>query len=253
MTRTANITIATEGGRAEAVVVSPDADGEYPGVLYYPDAMGVRPAFEDMAARVASWGYVVLMPNYFYRSGTIEQMIPTIDLSTPEGWARLADIGLAERTSSIPREDAVSDAAAFIDALRATDAVSGDSIATAGYCFGGLQALRAAESRPDVVAAVGAFHTGGLVRDTPDSVHRHFGDTRAEYYLGHADADPTATAENIATVETALTDAGRTYTSELYQNANHGFTVPDLAPYREDAAERHYARLRELLTRALSG
>ncbi|MFV0374698.1 dienelactone hydrolase family protein [Microbacterium sp.] len=252
MTRTTNITITTDDGVAEALLIAPDEPGEYPGVVYYPDAMGVRPAFEDMAERVANWGYVVLMPNYFYRSGTIEQMIPKIDLSTPEGWARIGEVGLAERVGSVDRADAVADAGYFVDALRGADGVAEGAVATAGYCFGGLQALRAAESRPEVVSAVGAFHTGGLVQDTPDSVHRHFADTRAEYYLGHADADPTATPENIATVETALADAGRTYTSELYENAGHGFTVPDLAPYRRNVAEQHYDRLRELLGRALA-
>lgn len=252
MTRNATIEITAGGGVAEAMLIRPDEPGEYPGVLYYPDAMGVRPAFRQMAERVAEWGYVVLMPNYFYRMGTIAQMIPTIDLSTPEGWARIAEVGLAERVGGVARADAVSDAAAFIDALRTSEGVAGDAIATVGYCFGGIQAMRAAESRADAVAAVGAFHTGGLVRDTPDSPHLHVGETRAEYYLGHADADPTATPENIATVEAALADAGRTFTSELYENAGHGFTVPDLAPYRRDAAQQHYERLRDLLGRALA-
>lgn len=246
------ITVTTPDGVAEAVVMRPDDGKTHPGVLYYPDAMGVRPAFEEMAERVASWGYVVLMPNYFYRSGTVEQMVPTIDLSTPEGWANIESIGLTARVTSVPRADAVADAGAFIDALRGTAGVAGDAIATAGYCFGGLQALRAAEARPDAVAAVGAFHTGYIVSDSDDSPHRHFGETHAEYYLGHADEDPSATPENIATAEEALTKADRSYTSELYEGASHGFAVHDLAPYREGAATQHYERLRELLARTLA-
>src|SRR5690606_31759411 len=150
------------------------------------------------------------------------------------------------------REYAVADAGAFIDALQGLPGVSGERIATTGYCFGGLQAMRAAEARPDAVAAVAGIHTGRLATDSPDSVHRHFGETQAEYYLGHADRDPSATPEMIAAAEAALRDAGRPYSSDLYEGALHGFAVPDLHPYDEVAAERHYERIRDLYARTLA-
>jgi dienelactone hydrolase len=101
----------------------------------------------------------------------------------------------------------------------------------------------------DRVAAVGAFHTGGLVADGDESPHHFIPD--AELYLGFADEDPNATPEQIATLERALDDAGATYRSEVYAGAKHGFTQNDFPVYDEAATERHFRELRALLERTL--
>ena len=54
--------IGTPDGPAEAYLARPDDDG-HPGVLLYVDAIGLRPRIEEMADRIASWGYVVLAPE----------------------------------------------------------------------------------------------------------------------------------------------------------------------------------------------
>jgi carboxymethylenebutenolidase len=248
---TSTIEISTPDGVVEALLVRTD-DGEHPGVLMYPDALGLRPAFARMAERVARWGYTVLLPNYFYRTGTAEDLAPKADLRSPEGQEAMAAMNLMKRITSVSPAEAIADAKVFVETLRSAPGVAGGDIATVGYCFGGLQAIRAAEARPDAVAATGAFHTGRLVTDERESVHRHFGEARAEFYLGHADHDPSATPEIIAAVEAALTDAGREYASEVYVDARHGYAVPDTMAFHEDAAEQHYDRLRSLLARTIS-
>ena len=60
--------IAAADGVADAVLYAPD-EGRYPGLLFYTDIFGVRPANQGMAKRVAEQGYAVLMPNVFYRYG----------------------------------------------------------------------------------------------------------------------------------------------------------------------------------------
>lgn len=243
--------IPAPDGVLEAALVRPD-DGEHPGVLMYPDAFGLRPAFEEMAERVAGWGYVVLVPNYLYRLGAAADLAPEADGRSPEGREAMRRMNLAERIRSVSPAEAVADAKVLVETLRSLPGVSRGDVATVGYCFGGLQAIRAAETRADAVAATAAFHTGRLVTDDEESVHRHFGEARAEFYLGHADHDPSATPAMIEAAEAALADAGREYTSELYADAGHGYAVPDTAAYREDAAERHYERLRSLLARTIS-
>jgi len=245
---TETIRIPTPDGAADALLVRPD-DAEHPGVLLYPDAYGLRPAFQRIAERVASWGYTVLVPNLFYRLGTADELAPTGDLRTPEGVAAMGNI--RERITSITPAETASDAAAYIGALRGAPGVAEGDVATAGYCFGGLQAVRAAESLPDEVAATAAFHTSNLVNDTPESAHRRVGDARAEFYLAFADDDPGATPEQIATLEAALRDAGREFTSEVYPGARHGYAVTDVAAYQEAAAERHFAALHDLLDRSI--
>jgi carboxymethylenebutenolidase len=109
-----------------------------------------------------------------------------------------------------------------------------------------------ATAHPDRVAALAGFHAGGLVTDAPESPHRSAGDLKAELYFGFADQDPSMTAEQIATLERTLGDAGARYRSEVYEGARHGYTMADTSAYDEAAAERHFRELSALLERTLS-
>ena len=46
-------------------------EGRWPGVILYTDIVGIRPSQEQMARRLSGAGYVVLMPNIFYRTGAL--------------------------------------------------------------------------------------------------------------------------------------------------------------------------------------
>ncbi len=111
--------------------------------------------------------------------------------------------------------------------------------------------LRIAAAHPDRVAALGGFHAGGLATDAPDSPHRFAGDVAAELYLGHADQDPSMSAEQIATLDEALDEAGVRHRTEVYAGASHGYTMSDTAAYDEAATERHFRELLALLERTI--
>jgi dienelactone hydrolase len=108
------------------------------------------------------------------------------------------------------------------------------------------------EEMVDRIAALGAFHAGGLVSDDEDSPHLSAGAISAELYLGHADNDQSMTPEHIAALEQALDQAGVRYRSELYEGAAHGYTMSDTAAYDETAAERHFTELFALLDRTIA-
>ena len=108
---------------------------------------------------------------------------------------------------------------------------------------------RIAADYPDRVAALGGFHGGGLVTDAPDSPHRSAAELTAELYFGHADQDPSMTAEQIEGLDRALDDAGVSYRAEVYEGAHHGYTMSDTAAFNEAACERHFAELFALLDR----
>ncbi|SCF14765.1 Dienelactone hydrolase family protein [Micromonospora viridifaciens] len=74
-----------------------------------------------------------------------------------------------------------------------------------------MNALRAIEAHPDRIAAAAVFHAGRLVTDAPDSPQLAVGAVTGELYFGHADQDPSMTAEQIATLEKALDAAGVAY------------------------------------------
>ena len=66
-------TITTDDGRCEATVFRPDeGSGPWPGVLMFMDGIGIRPALFAMAERIASRGYLVLLPDLYYRVGPYE-------------------------------------------------------------------------------------------------------------------------------------------------------------------------------------
>jgi carboxymethylenebutenolidase len=230
------VQIQTQDGVADAYLARPE-DEPHPGVLLLMDAYGLRPVIEEMADRIAADGYVVLAPNVFYRAGRspvntgtdFQKIRPLMADLTPE---RLAE-----------------DGAAYLDYL--AKVASPGPVAITGYCMGGRLGWRIAAAHPDRVAALAAFHTGGLVTDDPDSPHRAVGSVDAELYFGFADQDRGMTAEHIATFEQALQGAGASYRAEVYDGARHGYTMADLQVYDEAASERHFGELRALLERTL--
>lgn len=246
---TETIEITTPDGVADAYYARPD-DGDHPGVLFFPDAFGLRPQIRDMIERIAGWGYSVLAPNVFYRDGTAEELAPTEDLSvamTRESYMAT----LMPRVRAMTPDLSDPDTTAFVNGLLALPGVSGTSIGTTGYCMGSALSLRAAAAHPDTVVAAAGFHGGNLATDKEGSPHRVVAGTRAELYFGHADNDPSMSPESIARLEAALDEAGITYTSELYPDAPHGYTMADTSSYQEAGAERHYRDLEALYGRNL--
>jgi carboxymethylenebutenolidase len=240
------VDVPTADGVADAYLVRPDDAGERPAVLFMMDAYGLRPRIEEMADRIASDGYVVLAPNVFYRAGRAP-VVALPDLTDPDKRAEVF-ASLRPLIAQVTPEATASDGRAYLDYL-ATIAPGG--VGVVGYCMGARIAWRIAAAYPDRVAALAGFHAGGLVTDAPDSPHRSASQLKAELYFGHADNDPSNSAEQIATLERALDDAGVRHRSEVYKDAIHGYTMSDTPAYDEGAAERHFTELLSLLRRAL--
>ena len=242
----ATVEITTPDGVADGYLARPDAR-PHPGVLFVMDAFGLRPAIDEMLERIAGDGYVVLAPNVFYRAGR-SPVLALPDLTDPEQRASFFQ-SLRPLIDQLTPERLASDGAAYLDYLAG---VAGPGpVAITGYCMGARLGWRLAATNPDRVAALAGFHPGGLVTDATDSPHRSAGKLSAELYFGFADADPSMTAEQIATLERTLEQAGAHYRSEVYEGAQHGYTMADTAAFNEAARERHFRELRSLLGRTL--
>jgi carboxymethylenebutenolidase len=239
-----------DGAVAEAYVARPlDDSSELPGVLFYMDAIGLRPRIEEMAQRIANWGYVVLAPNVFYRVGRAEDLAPEDDLVEPSAREEFFK-DVMPRVRGLTADKAERDIPAYLEALRGLPGVSGGAVGTTGYCMGARLAVRSANLDPEV-AAVGGFHAGGLVSDDADSPHRGLTNARAEFLFGHADNDRSMPAEAIVTLGETLQAAGLTASNEVYAGAAHGYSMSDTSMYDEAASERHFDELRGLLDRTL--
>ena len=240
------VDIETPDGAADAYLTRPDDDDHHPGVLFVMDAYGVRPRIEEMADRIAERGFAVLAPNVFYRAGRAP-VLPFPDMTEESARADFFK-DVRPLMGALTLERIAADGAAYLDEL---GKVADGPVAITGYCMGARLALRIAAAHPDRVTALAGFHGGGLATDAPESPHRSVGSLRAEVYFGHADQDASNSAEQIATLDAALEDAGVTHHSEVYPGAAHGYTMSDTPAYDEQAAERHFAALFDLLHRTL--
>ncbi len=254
----------SEGRTAEVYVARPTAvaagltpagrtqanGADLPGVLFFMDAIGLRPRIAEMAQRIANWGYVVLAPNVFYRFGTVEELAPTTDLTDPNAREEFFK-GAMPRVRALTSKRAERDIPAYLAALRALPGVARGPVGTTGYCMGARLAVRAANLDASV-AAVGGFHGGGLATDADDSPHRDLNRARAEFVFGHADKDRSMGPEAVAALGEALRAAGLTAQNEVYEGAAHGYTMSDTAVFDEAATERAFTELKALFDRALS-
>jgi len=242
----ADVEVPTPDGMADCHFVHP-ASGAHPGVLIWPDALGLRPAFRQMARRLAESGYAVLAVNPYYRT----ERAPVF----PEG-ASFRDEAVRSKVFPLMRsltpERTVADAGAFVGFLDSRDAVAKDrKMGTTGYCMGGSMTMRTAAAFPDRIGAGASFHGGRLVTDSPDSPHRLVGKMRAHYLFAIAENDDAKQPEAKTALRQAFDAAGLPAEIEVYAGALHGWCPPDSAVYNEAQAERAWSRMLALFEAAL--
>ena len=234
-----DVTVKTADGSCDAVLFHPAGDGHWPAVLIWPDIMGLRPAFRDMGKRLAGQGYVVLVPNPFYRSAKAPVIGDNFDFSNPEQRNRLMGYRGAMSNDGID-----SDAKAYLAFLDAQpQTAKGKKAGVQGYCMGGALAFRTAAAVSTRIAAVGSFHGGnGLVTDKPDSPHLLIAKTNASFLVCQAQNDDATQPKLKDDLKAAFAAAGKTATVEVY-HANHGWCVPGGAVYNQGEAERAWTAL----------
>jgi carboxymethylenebutenolidase len=202
----------------------------------YPDAGGMRDTMREMGERLSGLGYVVLVPDFYYRNGPY----PPVDMRTAFSNKESAD-KIMGMMMGYTADLAARDAGAFVDFLDSLPETAPGGIGTTGYCMGGRLSLMAATNLGDRVAAAASFHGGNLAKaDDPDSPYHKASDIKAAVYVAGAIEDQSFSDEQKELLETSLTEAGVAHTIETYP-AHHGFAVPDNASYDADAGARHWA------------
>lgn len=230
------IEVTTPDGKADALFVHP-ARGRFPGVILWPDVLGLREVKKAMGRRLAAAGYAVLVVNPYYRTFKGELGLDFTAFRSPEGQAKLAPARGALTPEAVARDGAAF--AGFLDTQAAVDKKRG--IGTQGYCMSGPFTVRTAAASARVTAAA-SFHGGGLVTDQPNSPHRLLAGTQASYLIAIAKNDDTRAPAEKDTLRAAAAEAKRPAEIEVY-NGDHGWCVPGSPAYNEAEAERAWARL----------
>jgi carboxymethylenebutenolidase len=241
------VAVTTPDGVADSVLFHPAGSGSWPAVLVWPDIMGLRPVFREMGRRLAAEGFVVLVPNPFYRSRKAPVIDGNFDFGNAEARQTLFAYRAAMSDAGVDR-----DAAAFLAFLDAQPQTARDRKAgVQGYCMGGPLSFRTAAAVPGRIGAVASFHGAGLATDRPDSPHLLIPRTEAAYLVAVAKNDDAREPEAKTVLTQALAAAGRPATVEVYA-ADHGWCVPGSQAYAHEAAERAWAELLRLYTAALA-
>lgn len=233
-------TIQTRDGQCPAHVLTPTPSaghGPWPAIIFYADAGGIRPAVVEMAQRLVDAGYLVLLPDLFYRFGPYGPLVPKEVFK--------GDVGaiLGPLMATTGNLKAAEDTEAFLAYLDTRGDMAGAKVGAVGFCMGGRMAITSAATYPDRFSAVASFHGGHLATDAPDSPHLLASKLKAEIYVAGADQDdsyPPAMAERL---EAALTAAGVRHHGEIYAGAAHGWMVPDFPVFDPLAAERGWAAM----------
>lgn len=240
------VTVRTPDGTCDAAFIHP-ASGAYPGVIIWPDALGLRPTMRDMAKRLAADGYSVLVPNPFYRVSKAPQFTTAanLDFKNPDLMTKIGPLMSSVQAAGAAEKDAIA-YVAFLDAQPQVDRTK--KIGTQGYCMGGALVVRTAASVPERIGAGASFHGGGLVTDKADSPHLLAPKIKARMYFGVAASDDRRQPAAKDKLKESFAKAGVPAEVEVYP-AKHGWCVPDMpiedgAPIYDNAqAERAWIKL----------
>jgi len=212
------------------------------GVLFLTDAGGIRRAMREAAARLASRGYAVLLPNVFHRVGDPPFFTPPLDMTNPDVRATFGKL-----LGSLPAAAMEQDGGRYVDFLAAQPETKAMPVAVVGHCMSGAMSLRTAAARPDQVGVAVSFHGGRLVTDSPESPHLLLPRIKARLYFGHAVKDASMPQDAIDKLGAALAAWGGRYENQVYDGALHSWTTKDSPVYDEAQAERAFDKLLELL------
>ena len=242
-----DVEIRTPDGTCDAYLAHP-AKGRHPAVLVWPDIFGLRPAFKQMAQRLAGSGYSVLVPNPFYRTKKAPTAPPNPDFNDQA--TRQALLGLM---SSLTADTMLTDARAFIpwlDEQRSVD--THRKMGTTGYCMGGPFVFRTAAAFPDRIGAGATFHGAGLVTKAADSPHLLVPRIKARFLIAIAASDDMQQPEAKDVLRAAFAKAENPAEVEVYTGTKHGWCPPDSRVYDHAQAEKAWSRQLALFKTALA-
>lgn len=245
MSRT-EIEIETPDGTCRASISRPAGRGPWPGVLMFHDGIGYRAAMFEIADRLADHGYVVLLPDLFYRMAPYTAVDPT-QLFSDEA-VRAAWWNKTQAATSPTK--ALTDTRSFIDYLVAQPDVRGPHIGTTGYCMGARMSFSAAGTYPENIIACAGFHPGRIATDEPTSPHLLAPTIKARVFIAGAIEDASFPDDMKQRLDDALTAAHVAHTVETWP-ARHGWVPRDTPVHDPAQAERHFHALFSLFDQTL--
>lgn len=235
------VTVTTPAGAADALLFTPQGRGPWPAVLVWSDLAGLRPAIADIGKGLAAEGYVVLVPNMFYRSARIDGSIAIAPL-TPEQSRERSSAWM----DAIGDEGGEADAKAYLAFLDSRPEVNTSHKAgVLGVQYGAPNAFRTAFAVPERIGAVAVLHPMRIATARDNSPHLFVSRSHAAYYVALAAADDVREPTDKNDLRTAFEEASLEAAVEVLPGSN-GFAVSDTANYDPASASTAWGGVMKL-------
>tara|TARA_B100000902_G_scaffold382698_1_gene420676 strand:+ start:278 stop:1012 length:735 start_codon:yes stop_codon:yes gene_type:complete len=237
-----NKNIPTPDGEMNTFIVHPDEEGPHPVILFLMDAPGKREELHDMARRIATTGYFVLLPDLYYR------VAPGFKIDG----SKESRETMYKHMSTLKNSMIVNDCKIMLDHALNNSAAKTGPAGCVGYCMSGPFAFAAAAHLGDRIKASASFHGVSLFTDQDDSPHLDANKINGEIYFGYAETDEHAPQAMIDNLQDYLSKTSINYRLELYPKTGHGFVFPKRTGFfHKPSAEKHWQRLLSLFDRNL--
>jgi carboxymethylenebutenolidase len=226
--------IVVDNSPLRMFVAAPQAEGKYPGIVFYSDIFQLTGPMLRACTRLAGYGFVVAAPEIYHRLEKPGTAIPFDDAGRTRGLEDAANTTVAE----IDR-----DCRAVLDYLATHPQVSPSKLGAAGFCIGGHLAFRAA-LQPDIRATVCFYgtgiHDGRLGKDADAGSLRRAGKIRGELLMIFGENDPHVPKDGREKIRAALQQQSVKYRVKLYP-AEHAFMRDEGARYDPECTDLAFA------------
>ena len=237
------VDVTSKNGPIPTFFVAPDDQHEWPAIIFYMDAPGIREELRNMARRIAKHGYACILPDLYHRYGNLR-------FKTHQRPEATTAVYLAAY-HGLTDEDINDDTAAIIGYLEAQPQIQQGAIGSVGFCMSGRFITTTAKKFPDRFACAASFYGTRLVTDDADSPHLHLNGITAELYYGFGALDTYTPADYIQTFRESLDAAGLRYEMDVFDGVEHGYALVERAPYDPAAAELSWDKVFALFERNL--
>lgn len=237
------VPVVTKHGRMPTFAVRPEGDGPYPVVILYMDAPGIREELRDMARRIAARGYYCVLPDLYYRLGTVRFDLPRRDDRMS------AVVGACLR--SLDNDGVNEDTAGLLSFLDGEKEAKTDKVSCVGFCMSGRYVVSLMAYFGERFASAASLYGVGLVTEDDGSPHKLMSQVRGELYFGIAETDTATPPETVAALRSALEASGVKHEVEIHPNSRHGYCFSAGRAYQPQAAEATWAKMFRLWERTL--
>jgi carboxymethylenebutenolidase len=237
-----DVLVVTKYGRQPCFAACPDEPGKFPAIILYMDAPGFREELRDQARRIANHGYYCLLPDLYYRLGTIRFDIPRRNDAM--------SVVIRGAMQSLTNTSVFEDTAGMLAFLDAQNKVKPGPVGCVGHCMSGPFAVTMAARFPRMRAAA-ALYGVNMVTDQGDSPHLHLGQVKGELYMAFAEVDPAVSANVIPDLKAALAKTKVKHVLETIPGTHHGYCFAARNDYNPVAAEETWVKLFALWDRNL--